>query len=165
MRGTVEEATAADILAIADLNVAAYREFAKRLGATSWRAMEKNLRGVARLTGWARFLVVRTPRGLAGSIGYCPPGKSDPAVFEADWASVVLLAVSPRHRRRGIGRALVRDCIRRARDDRAPAVGLFTSELMTNAAALYESLGFRHDRELPPRYGVRYWRLRLDLPA
>jgi ribosomal protein S18 acetylase RimI-like enzyme len=161
----IEEATADDVLAIADLNVAAYREFAKRLGPTPWRAMEKNLRGVARLTGWARFLVVRTPRGLAGSVGYCPPGKSDVAVFEPEWASIVLLAVSPRHRRRGIGRALVRDCIRRARDERAPAIGLFTSELMTGAGELYRSLGFREDRELPPRYGVRYRRLRLELHA
>lgn len=162
---TIEEATADDVLAIADLNVAAYREFAKRLGPTPWRAMEKNLRGVARLTGWARFLVVRTPRGLAGSVGYCPPGKSDVAVFEPEWASIVLLAVSPRHRRRGIGRALVRDCIRRARDELAPAIGLFTSELMTGAGELYRSLGFREDRELPPRYGVRYRRLRLELHA
>jgi ribosomal protein S18 acetylase RimI-like enzyme len=162
---TIDEATAADVLAIADLNVAAYREFAKRLGPPAWEAMQKNLRGVARLTGWARFLVVRTPRGLAGSVGYCAPGKSDAAVFESEWASIVLLAVAPRHRRRGIARALVRDCIRRARDDHAPAVGLFTSELMTGAAELYRSLGFREDRELPRRYGVRYWRLRLELPA
>jgi len=86
-------------------------------------------------------------------------------VFEPEWASIVLLAVAPRHRRRGIARALLRECIRRARDDDAPAVGLFTSELMTGAAELYRSLGFREDRELPRRYGVRYWRLRLELPA
>jgi len=165
VRGTIEEATAADVLAIADLNVAAYREFARRLGPDPWAAMEKNLRGVARLTGWAKFLVVRTPRGLAGSVGYCAPGRSDPTVFEPAWSSIVLLAVSPRHRRRGIGRALVRDCIRRARDDQAPAVGLFTSEIMTGAGQLYRSLGFLEDRELPPRYGVRYARLRLELPA
>jgi ribosomal protein S18 acetylase RimI-like enzyme len=162
---TVEEATAADILAIADLNVAAYREFARRLGPTAWEAMQKNLRGVARLTGSVTFLVVRTPRGLAGSVGYCPPGRSDAAVFEPEWASIVLLAVSPRHRRRGVARALVRDCIRRARDDRAPTVALFTSELMTAAGELYRNLGFHGDRELPPRYGVRYWRLCLELPA
>ena len=165
MSRTIDEATAGDILAIADLNVAAYREFAKRLGAPAWEAMQKNLRGVARLTGWAQFLVVRTPRGLAGSVGYCPPGKSDAAVFEPEWASIVLLAVSPRQRRRGIARALVRECIRRARADHAPAVGLFTSEIMTGAGELYRSLGFREDRELPPRYGVRYRRLRLELAA
>ena len=60
---------------------------------------------------------------------------------------------------------LVRECIRRARDDGAPAIGLFTSEIMTGARELYRGLGFHEDRELPPRYGVRYWRLRLELPA
>jgi ribosomal protein S18 acetylase RimI-like enzyme len=162
---SIEEATAADILPLADLNVAAYQEFAKDLGPPAWRAMEKNLRGVARLTGWARFLVVRGPRGLAGSVGYCPPGKSDAAVFEPDWASIILLAVSPLHRRRGVARDLVRDCIRRARDDGAPAIGLFTSEIMTGARELYRRLGFNEDRELPRRYGVRYWRLRIELPS
>jgi ribosomal protein S18 acetylase RimI-like enzyme len=86
-------------------------------------------------------------------------------VFEPDWASIILLAVSPRHRRRGVGGALVRDCIRRARADHASVVGLFTSEVMTGAGELYRSLGFREDRELAPRYGVRYWRLRLELPG
>ncbi len=165
MSRSVEEATAADILGLAELHVAAYHEFAKELGPPAWRAMERNLRGVARLTGWARFLVVRSPRGLVGSVGYCPPGKSDAAVFEPEWASIVLLAVSPRYRRRGVARDLVRECIRRARDDRAPAIGLFTSEIMTGARELYRKLGFHEDRELPPRYGVRYWRLRLELPA
>ena len=60
MSRSIEEATAADVLALAELNVAAYHEFAKELGPGPWRAMEKNLRGVARLTGWARFLVVRS---------------------------------------------------------------------------------------------------------
>jgi ribosomal protein S18 acetylase RimI-like enzyme len=165
LRGTVEEASAADIVSSADLNVAAFREFAKRLGPPAWSAMERTLRGVASLTGWAKILVVRTPRGLAGSVGYCPPGKSDAAVFEPDWASIFLLAVSPRHRRRGVARALMRDCIRRARADHARVVGLFTSEVMTAAGELYRSLGFREDRELAPRYGVRYWRLRLELPG
>ena len=165
MTRRIEEATAADLLALAELNVAAYHEFAKTLGPPAWRAMEKNLRGVARLTGWARFLVVRSGGRLAGSVGYCPPGKSDAAVFEPEWASIVLLAVSPQHRRRGVARDLVRECIRWARDDGAPAVGLFTSDIMTGARELYRGLGFHEDRELPPRYGVRYWRLRLELPA
>jgi hypothetical protein len=44
-------------------------------------------------------------------------------------------------------------------------IGLFTSELMTGAQQLYESLGFRRERELPPRLGLRYWRYKLDLSA
>jgi ribosomal protein S18 acetylase RimI-like enzyme len=86
-------------------------------------------------------------------------------VFEPDWASIILLAMSPRHRRRGVARALMRDCIRRARADHARVVGLFTREVMTAAGELYRSLGFREDRELAPRYGVRDWRLRPEQPG
>jgi len=42
-------------------------------------------------------------------------------------------------------------------------IGLFTSELMTAAQQLYESMGFRRENELPSRLGLRYWRYKLQL--
>ena len=76
---------------------------------------------------------------------------------------MLVLAVDPAHRGRGIAKALGSACIACARHDSARVIGLFTSELMTSAQQLYESLGFRRERELPPRLGLRYWRYKLDL--
>jgi ribosomal protein S18 acetylase RimI-like enzyme len=45
-------------------------------------------------------------------------------------------------RGRGVGRALVAECVRRARAMGAAALGLHTSASMTAAIALYEGLGF-----------------------
>ena len=98
-----------------------------------------------------------------GSVGYCPAGKGKSEIFPQDWATVLVLAVAPAHRGRGIARALVSACIACARDDSAQVIGLFTSELMTDAQQLYESLGFHREHELPPRLGLRYWRYKLDL--
>ena len=67
-------------------------------------------------------------------------------------------------RRRGIARELVLTCVRCAREDGASVVGLFTSEVMVAAQRLYESLGFARESELPRRYGLRYWRYKLELP-
>ena len=78
---------------------------------------------------------------------------------------MLVLAVAPAHRGRGIAKALVSACITCARHDSARVIGLFTSELMISAQQLYASLGFRRERELPPRLGLRYWRYKLDLSA
>lgn len=159
----VEPATVDDFAAIANLNVEAYREFASVMTPEGWRGMEANLRAIEVRAQAAQFLVVRVSGALVGSIAYCPAGKGNPAIFPAAWAAILLLAVAPMHRGRGIARDLARACVRRALDDDVRVVGLFTSELMTAAQRLYESLGFRREAEIPARYGLRYWRYWLDL--
>ncbi len=125
--------------------------------------MQTNLRMVHSTASRATFLAARDAEEIVGSVAYCPAGKSDPAIFPPHWASILLLAVSPRHRRNGIGRELVNACVQLARNDHVGTVGLFTSELMSVARALYERMGFRQDGEIPRRHGLRYWRYRLDL--
>lgn len=159
----VSLAKVSDFDAIADLNVEAYREFAGRMSPDRWRDMEASLRAVEARAQSARFLVMRNQGAIVGSVGYCPAGKGNPEIFSPDWAAVLLLAVSPTHRSRDIARELVSACIQCARDDAAQVIGLFTSELMTAAQQLYESLGFRRESEIPSRRGLRYWRYKLQL--
>lgn len=147
---------------IAALNIAAYSEFAHNLTAEAWAQMRSNLSAIDRVTQRAEFLIISIDGNLAGSVAYCPPGKSSDPI-PPDWASILLLAVSPDYRGRGIARSLVRDCISRARLDTAQTLGLFTSELMTAAQHIYLSEGFDEDCEIPLRLGWRYWRYRLDL--
>lgn len=157
----VSPAQADDFDAIATLNVEAYREFANHMSPDGWSRMEANLRGVEARAQSARFLVMRPHDAIVGSVGYCPAGKGDPEIFPPDWATILLLAVSPTHRGRGIARTLIATCIQCARDDGARVLGLFTSELMVAAQQLYESFGFQRESELPSKYGLRYWRYKL----
>lgn len=159
----VSLAQASDFDAIADLNVEAYREFAGRMSPDNWRRMETSLRALEARAQSTRFLVIRDQGAIVGSVGYCPAGKGNPEIFPPDWAAVLLLAVSPTHRGRGIARELVSASLQCARNDSAQVIGLFTSELMTSAQQLYESFGFRRETELPPRFGLRYWRYKLQL--
>jgi predicted N-acetyltransferase YhbS len=152
-----------DFDAIAALNVEAYREFAGRMTPGNWRRMEASLRAVETRAQFARFLVIRDGGTIVGSIGYCPAGKGNPEIFPPDWAALLLLAVAPDHRGRGLARTLVSACIECARNDSARTIGLFTSELMTAAHQLYESFGFRRESELAPRLGLRYWRYKLPI--
>jgi ribosomal protein S18 acetylase RimI-like enzyme len=150
--------------AIAMLTIEAYQEYAADLTPDAWITLRTNLQTIETSAHRTPFLIVIRSGELAGSVGYCPPGNSRSPIPK-DWASVLLLAVSPRYRRQGVGRSLLQSCIQQARKDGAQTVGLFTSEVMTGARQLYESFGFYKDCELPQRLGLRYWRYRLDLTA
>lgn len=160
----IQTATPQDFRAIAALNIAAYREYAKNLTDEAWITLQTTLSAVETVTGRGVFLIVQIDGELAGSIAYSPPGNSIDPIPSA-WASILLLAVAPHDRGQGIGRDLVQACLQRAREDRAQVIGLFTNELMTNAHQLYQSQGFREDCEIPQRLGLRYWRYRLDLTS
>lgn len=160
---TIARATPADFHAIGELNVNAYAEFAGRLPAGGWEMMQRNLRNIGERSQTAEFLACRQGEALVGSVAYCPPGKGDVAIFRQDMAAVLLLAVHPDCRGQGVARALTEACIARARQDQAASIGLFTSELMLAAQALYRSLGFQMESELPSRQGIRFFRFVLAL--
>ncbi len=159
---SIHKAQLHDFPAIAELNIEAYGEYANHLTPEAWATMQANLCSIETVAQRAVFLIALLSGELAGSVAYCPPGNSI-APIPSDWASILLLAVSPRYRRYGVARSLTQDCIQQAHEDGAQTIGLFTSELMTNARQLYESLGFSRDCEIPQRHGLRYWRYRLGL--
>ncbi len=164
----LENASAADLPAIGELKVVAYREFSEYLTPEAWEMMSSNLSKPERLTDRATFMVVKIDGAIAASVAYCLAGKSvDP--IPTEWASILLLAVAPDHRGKGLGELLTKECLRRAavalRQAQRPAgvMGLFTSERMVSAQRLYERLGFVRECEIPPRLGMRYFRYRLEL--
>ncbi|MEM7760107.1 MAG: GNAT family N-acetyltransferase [Cyanobacteria bacterium P01_A01_bin.40] len=73
---------------------------------------------------------------IVGAIAYCAPSNSNPKFFDSGWASLRLLAVTPSYRGQGIGTLLTKEGIRRAKQDQAECLGLYTSELMTKSVAV-----------------------------
>jgi len=65
-----------------------------------------------------------------------------------EFPEIRLLAVSPTARGRGVGAALLRECVRRARGSGAPAVTLHTSDFMRVGKGMYERMGFVRAPEL-----------------
>ena len=157
-------ATLSDYKAIAQISVAAYREYAKVLSAENWQRMQQNLLDVEHTAQVADFIVAEIKNAIVGAIAYYPPGKSNPKYFDSQWASLRLLAVDPQHRRKGIGKLLTNEGIKRAKQNDAKAIALYTSEAMTVAQKMYGSLGFKQVRELPMMLDLRYWLYVLYLP-
>ncbi len=157
----VEPATSADSIAIAHLNVWAYREFSVDLGAEVWPEVVRRLTNLDTADGDADFLVVREDGNPVGSVAFRPAGRSVKPV-PASWASVDLLAVSPANRRAGVGRALVQACIDRAGPE-AAILGAIVGGHMSAAQGLFSSMGFHREQGLTKRGAPPYWFYRKEL--
>ena len=81
-------------------------------------------------------------------------GSGGTASTRVDTAGIRLLAVAPAARGRGIGKALTRHCIERARALGRAALVLHTTRAMQSAWRMYEQLGFRRSPELDFRQGA-----------
>jgi ribosomal protein S18 acetylase RimI-like enzyme len=95
------------------------------------------------------------------------PTEAAHEAWPAEWAAFRLLAVLPSQRKRGIGKELTDECIRRARESAAPVLGLHTTVLMDVARAMYQRMGWvrapRYDFYPMPDFCVEAYTL--DLPA
>jgi len=122
---------------------------------------------------WSRIgdgllLVAERRDDIIGTVHYYEPvpGETTGEEWPADWASFRLLGVHPEARGLGVGRVLVEECVRRARADGAPVLGLHTSEWMWVARDMYERMGFvrypENDFYPRPDFVVTAYRLALD---
>jgi ribosomal protein S18 acetylase RimI-like enzyme len=116
------------------------------------------LRQVAdRIDAGVQVWVAEEGGTLAGTVSYVP-GPGPYAEFEdPKGAGIRMLAVLPEFQGRGIGEALVRACLERARADGRQRVYLDTTQWMDTAQRLYQRIGFARAPELDwePATGVR----------
>jgi ribosomal protein S18 acetylase RimI-like enzyme len=104
------------------------------------------LRDVASRARHATILVAVEDHEVLGTVTYVRDTGSPLArQRNDDEASIRMLAVTPKRKREGIGRALSLACIERARADGKRAVVLHADEIMLASRALYEKLGFRRE--------------------
>jgi predicted N-acetyltransferase YhbS len=159
----IREARAGDQAAIHDVTLAAYEEYAARMPPPLWRKYRENI--VATLTdpGPALQLVAEDGRAIVGTVLLYPASPRDDSARL--WPEVRLLAVAPAARGRGIGAALMRECIARTRAAGIAALSLHTTDLMRVAMAMYERMGFVRAPELDftPAPGIVIKGYRLDL--
>ena len=72
------------------------------------------------------------------------------------------MAVRPQYRNRGVATSLLKAGIQRARNLNIPQASMVVSPLNPRAQQLYESLGFRHQRDLF-LFGETYRKMILDI--
>lgn len=154
MNCRLDEFAPADADAINQVALAAFRQY--RHEYADWPAFSGRIGDMAALAASAELIVARVDGRIAGAVAYVGPGREKAPFFAAEWPILRMLVVDPGYRGRGVGRALARECIRRAVRDKAPLIALHTSPIMKVALAMYERMGFRFEREAPDICGVPY---------
>lgn len=168
----IRDALPGELDAVAEQTVACYEEYQPDAAASAdtrraWSEYQLDLADVHERVRLGAVVVVAERAGrILGSVTYYPPGSDK---SESGWpdeiAAIRLLGVIPSERGLRIGRALTEECVRRARDQDAPAVGLHTTHLMAVARDMYERMGFvrvpDNDFEASPEILITAYRLEL----
>lgn len=163
----VRDARPEERAAVGDLTLRAYSEFATIMDPTSWAELDEAVRSALDADVPSECIVADEGGILIGTVTLYPPhvdayGDTTRAV---GYPEARLVAVAPDARGRGVARALMEECIRRARASGATALGLHTSRSLRAAMALYASMGFERapdaDFQPPGAELVEGYRLRL----
>ncbi len=160
----LRDSRAGDQAAILDLTLAAYAEYAAILG-ENYHLYEDSIVATLADIGAASQIVAEQDGRLVGAALLYPPGTAfEPAEGMAapEWPEVRLVAVLPSARGHGIGKALVQECLRRARQDGCTGLALHTTDMMPVAMGMYERLGFFRTPEFDffpaPNFQVKAYR-------
>lgn len=159
----VRRALASEIAPVGELTERAYRAdgyldedegYAATLRDTAYRASRAEL--------W----VAVERDAVLGTVTYCPPGSPLRELAMAPHQTEFrMLAVDPKARGRGVGRALVEACLARARATGHREIVLSSLADMRTAHRLYASLGFERAVDLDwsphPRIVLHGYRRRL----
>ncbi|MFD8406221.1 GNAT family N-acetyltransferase [Streptomyces anulatus] len=127
------------------------------------------LRAVGQRAAEAEVLVaLDAHEAVLGGVTYAAPGTPWRDIAGPDEAEFRMLAVAREGRGRGVGEALVRACVERARStDGVRALVLSTQPAMLAAHRIYRRLGFLRtpERDWEPVPGLRLMTFRLELGA
>ena len=140
----IRDATSEDEAAISTMTLAAYEQYRATMPPEFWPRYRHNL--VASLEGarQAERIVAELDGTIVGAVQLYPAEASAYVGVEVALSGpeIRLLAVAPEARGRGVGAALMEECLRRARLAGASAVGLHTMPVMAAAVRMYERMGF-----------------------
>ncbi|MBK1786893.1 GNAT family N-acetyltransferase [Prauserella sp. ASG 168] len=162
---TVRRARPQEFAELGELTLAAYRADGL-LGHSSGDSYAEELRAAAHRAEHAELLAAVDPSGaLLGTVTVAAPGSEYAEISREGEVEFRMLAVAAHARGRGIGEALTRAVLDRARELDASRVVLCSLDTMRTAHRLYERLGFRRlpERDWEPAPGVAL--IAYELPA
>ncbi len=163
----IRDARSEDRDAARKVTLSAFQQYATVMPPPRWEGYQQNILATLADVGPAKQIVAEKERAILGSVLLYPPGTAFSTPDEGPLAcpEVGLLAVAPKARGQGIGTALMKECIRRARRLGAACLNLHTTDMMQVAMRMYERMGFVRAPELDfhpdPSITVKAYRLEL----
>lgn len=148
----LRDARVEELDAVLRVTLSAYQQYAATMGEEHWHGYRQNIVSTIRSDRQAQRIVAEQDGVIVGGVVLYQEGTTyetiDGADIRRERPEMRLLAVDPAARGRGIGRALVEECIRRSRRVGAHSLALHTTVMMAAAVRLYERMGFRRAPEM-----------------
>jgi len=165
----IRDARPGDKAAIEDVTISAYQEYALVMQ-DAWELYRQSILGTLADVKPAEQIVAERDGVIVGTALLFPAGtvihRPDGGTATLSWPEIRLVAVAPAARGLGVGAALMRDCIRRARESGSHAVTLHTTDMMAVAMSMYLRMGFVRfpelDFEPAPGFTIKGFRYNFD---
>jgi ribosomal protein S18 acetylase RimI-like enzyme len=153
----LRDAGSRDLDEVARLLGDVYGVFRAHFPPEAWGRYIHEIVDVRSRLGRSELIVAERAGRLVGTIGFYPEASHSALErWPRRWASIRTLGVRADSRRQGVGVALARECVRRARDRGVRAIGLHTASYLMDATRLYERLGFRRAPEFDIEIGEMF---------
>lgn len=139
----IRNAEPSELAETAAVMVEAYSQYAAEVPDHLWKDYAAEIADVERRAPYSELIVAERDGEIFGAVTfYRDATLSDHKGWPQGYAEMRLLAVPPKARGLGVGRLLAEDCVRRAKENGNPVIGLHTSTLMHVAMGMYERMGF-----------------------
>jgi len=120
----------------------AFEQYARLIPPDAWQSYLEDIMDVRGRLPESQLIVAEVDWKIVGSVTLFLNESESPSPWPHGWAGVRLLGVRPAFRGKGVGKALMEECIRRCREKGVKMVGLHTTEAMGVARRMYERMGF-----------------------
>jgi ribosomal protein S18 acetylase RimI-like enzyme len=141
------------------LAISSYSVFKNSLGTNEFELLKMRLSSTElwdKLMQKSICFICEDYNRIVGMVFFFPSNNPDEH-FEKNWSYIRLLGVHPEYNGKGIAKKLMQMSIEEAAASGEKIIALHTSEYMKVARHIYEKLEFKIIRELPLRFGKRYW--------
>lgn len=154
---TLREATGEELAGVPAILQSAYREHRPHFPPAVWQAYRRELEAAGDPPARGAVILAVRDGEAVGTVTFYPDAAADRHPWPPATACLRLLAVPGAARGAGVGRALVTECIARARRAGASLLGLHTAPFMAAANHLYAAVGFvrapQYDFDAEAHYG------------
>ena len=165
---TFRNATNNDLEGLKALGIKAWSPYKEHLDSIHWNTLLQSLSNdstyIDLLKNSEAIVCEDEQKNIIGMAFLVPRGNPT-EIYDATWCYLRFISVDPEHQGKAIGKQLTKLCIDLALKNNETVMALHTSAIMHGARHIYENLGFKILKEIPPRLGIRYWLYQLNLKA
>lgn len=141
------EVTEQERVAVRDVILTSYQQYEEVFAAERWQRYVKELKAAVDHKDTDIFIIAKVAEQIIGTMQlFCTAKEAyHEATLQIEHPIIRFLAVHPQARGLGVAKRLLDQAVVYAKHQKATAISLHTTEMMTDAVRLYENYGFQRN--------------------